>query len=121
MGFWKLICSIWAYKNGCRGFRCNFSGMFKNTFQETLLIPVHAGARDNHKSIRNEGFCCYLNKANKINSAEKVSLRHWLQGVFSALCDWNEVPVDGTDVAQSVVDIGRYLPLPIDLSSARSR
>ena len=26
-----------------------FSEMFKNTFQETLLIPVHAVARDNHK------------------------------------------------------------------------
>ena len=26
-----------------------FPGMFNNTFQETLLIPVHAGTRGNHK------------------------------------------------------------------------
>ena len=34
-----------------------FSGMFNNTFQDTLLIPVHAVARVNHKAIRNEVFC----------------------------------------------------------------
>ena len=30
-----------------------FAGMFKKTFQDTLLIPVHAVARRNQKSIRN--------------------------------------------------------------------
>ena len=33
-----------------------FAGMFKKTFQENLLILVHAVARVNHREIRNEGF-----------------------------------------------------------------
>ena len=44
-----------------------------------------------------------------------------LQGVFFALYDWNEFLVNGTDINLSVVAIRRELPLPIDLSSARSR
>ena len=39
-----------------------FDGMFKKTFQETLIIPVHAVARGNQKGTRNEGFNRYLNK-----------------------------------------------------------
>ena len=31
----------------------HFFGMFKNNFQETLLIPVHAVARGKYKSIIN--------------------------------------------------------------------
>ena len=48
--------------------------MFKNNFQEALLILVHAVARGNHKEIRNEGFHRYFNKVHKINSVDKVSL-----------------------------------------------
>ena len=44
-----------------------FTGTFKKTFQETLLISVHAVERGNHKAIRNEGFHRYLNKVQKIN------------------------------------------------------
>ena len=33
-----------------------FPGLFKKTFQDNLLIPVHAVARGNHKEIRNEVF-----------------------------------------------------------------
>ena len=33
-----------------------FSGMPKKTFQEALLIPVHAVTKGNHKAIINEGF-----------------------------------------------------------------
>ena len=44
-----------------------FSGMFKKTFQETLLIPVHSFSRGNHKAIINVGFHRYLNKVQKIN------------------------------------------------------
>ena len=43
--------------------------MFKKTFQETLLIPVHEVARVSLKAIINEGFYRYLNKVHKINSA----------------------------------------------------
>ena len=76
-----------------------FSGMFKNNFQETLLIPVHAIARGNNKAIRNEGFHHYLSKAQKINSADEVSLHQWLKGAFFALCDCNVGPVNGTDIS----------------------
>ena len=39
-----------------------FDGMFKKSFQETLLIPVRAVARGNNKAIINEEICRYLNK-----------------------------------------------------------
>ena len=48
-----------------------FDVMFKKTFLETLLIPVHDVARGNHKAIRNEGFNRYLKKLQEINSAYK--------------------------------------------------
>ena len=38
------------------------SVMFKKAFQATLIVPVHEVARDNHKTIINEGFHRYLNK-----------------------------------------------------------
>ena len=59
-----------------------FPGMSRITFQETLLIPVHAVEMLNHKEIINEGFDRYLNKVQKINSADNGSLQQWLQGVF---------------------------------------
>ena len=34
----------------------HFDGMFNRNLQETLLIPVHAAAGGNRKSIINEGF-----------------------------------------------------------------
>ena len=38
----------------------SFSGVFKKTSQETLIILVHAVSVDNHKKIRNEVFHHYL-------------------------------------------------------------
>ena len=76
-----------------------FSGMLKKTFQETLLIPLHLVSRGNNKEIINEGFHMCLNKLQKINSTDNVSLHLWLQGVFISLYVWNAVPVYGTDVA----------------------
>ena len=99
MGFWKLFCSIWDSKHYYSGFRWTFSGMFKNTFQETKLIPLHVVARGNHKSIINEGFRCYLNKVQKINSADKCSPHQWFPGVFFTLYYWNSGPVDGTFIS----------------------
>ena len=75
-----------------------FAGMFKKTFQETLLIPVHAVAWGNHKAIINEGFHRYLKKLQKINSMDKGSLQQWLQGLLFALYAWNAGPVDGTEI-----------------------
>ena len=94
-----------------------FSGMFKKTFQETLITPVHAFSRGNHKVIINEGFHRKFNKAQKINSADKVSLHQWLQGVLFALYAWSAVPVDRTDIARSVVAIGIVFPFLIYLST----
>ena len=107
MGFWKLLCSIWASKNNCCGCRWTFPWNVQEIFQETLLIPVHEFARGNNKAIINEGFYRYLNKVQMINSAEKVILHQCLQGVLFALYAWNLGPVHGTDIAQSVVDIVR--------------
>ena len=55
-----------------------FSGMSKKTFKETLIIPVHAVSRGNHKAIRIEGFHRYLNEVKKIKSADKSILHQWL-------------------------------------------
>ena len=85
----------------------DFSGIFKKTIHNTLLIPVHVVTWVNNKKIMNEGFHCYLNKLPKINSAEKGSLHQWLQGICFEFYAWNKRPVDGTDIFQPVVDIGR--------------
>ena len=84
-----------------------FSGMSKKTFQETLLIPVHAVARGDHKAITNESFHMYFNKVQNINSSDKGSLHQWLKGVLLALYAWNSGPVDRTEITLSVVAIGR--------------
>ena len=44
-----------------------------------------------------------LEKLQKINPVDKGSLRQWLQGVLFALYDWNEGPVDRTEITISVV------------------
>ena len=49
----------------------------------------------------------YLNKVQKINSADKGRLHQWLQGALFALYAWNAVPVDGTEIARSVLAVGR--------------
>ena len=59
-----------------------FAGIFKKTFHETLLNLVHAVARGKQKEVINEGFHWYMNKEQKINSADKVRLQKLLQGVF---------------------------------------
>ena len=97
-----------------------FAGMFKKTFQGTLLISIHTVARGKYKAIRNEGFHRYLNKVQKINSADKVILHQWLHGVLFALYAWNAGPVDWTDITYSVVSIDREFPYPIDLSPQSS-
>ena len=98
-----------------------FAWISKKHVQETLLIPVHAVARGNHKTIINEGFHQHSKKVKKINSAEKVSLHQWLLLVFFSLCDWNPGPVDETDIDRSVVDMRREFPFQIDLSPSTLR
>ena len=98
-----------------------FVGISKKNFQETLLIPVHPVARGKEKEIINEVLHRHFKKVQKIKSADKGSFLQWLQGMLFALCAWNSGPVYGTDIAQSVVDIGIDFPFPIDLSPASSR
>ena len=93
-----------------------FSRFFKKTFQETLLIPVHVDAIGNHKEIINEGFHRYLKKLQKINSEDKGILHQWLQVLSFELYTCNVGLVDGTDIARSVVAIGRESPFTIYLS-----
>jgi hypothetical protein len=97
-----------------------FAGVFKQLFQ-ILRIPVDAVSRENHKAIRNERFHRYLNKVQRINTADVDSLFRWKQGVLFSLYAWNAAPIDGTDLPRSVVAIGRDFPFPIDLSTATAR
>jgi hypothetical protein len=97
-----------------------FKDVFLKTFQ-LLRIPCQAVAPENHKAIRNENFHRYLNKVERINSADTASLWRWKQGVLFACYAWNSSPIDGTDVPRSQVAIGRHFPFPIDLSPALPR
>ena len=69
-----------------------FSVILKKSFQDTLLILVHAVERGNQKKIGYEGFYWYLNKVQKTNSVDKYSLQQFCKNVF-ALYAWNAVPV----------------------------
>ena len=95
-----------------------FAGVFKSLFYE-LHIPTHAVAPENHKAIRNERFHLYLNKVEKINTADTGQLFVWKQGALFAVYAWNAAPIDGTDIPRFQVAIGRDFPFPIDLRAAR--
>ena len=82
-----------------------FVGVFKNTFQDNLLVPIHAVARANQESIIIERFNIHLNKVQKMNSAEKFIIHQCLKGLFFFLYVFNLVLVDGNDIYQSVVII----------------
>ena len=97
-----------------------FAGVFLRLF-EHLGIPVEAIARENHKAMRNERFHRYLNKVERINSADKDTLFQWKQGALFSIYAWNAGPIDGTDLSRSLVVIGREFPFPIDLSPAIPR
>ena len=93
-----------------------FAGTFKNLF-ELLRIPVDPVSRENHKAVRNERFHRYLNKVQRINTAETDSFFRWFQGVLFSLYAWNAGPIDGTDIPRSYAAMGRDFPFPIDLSA----
>ena len=99
----------------------DFPRVFRNTFQEILIKPVHALARGNHKSIKNQWFHNYFNNFYIIKSAYKVIIHHILRGLLFILYACNTVPVDGMEKFQSIVAIRRYLLFPIDLSPENSR
>ncbi len=53
-----------------------FAGEFKALFQ-ILRIPVDPVSKENHKAVRNERFHRYLNKVQRINTADVGSLFQW--------------------------------------------
>jgi hypothetical protein len=59
-------------------------GAFKQLFQ-ILRIPVDPVSQENHKAIRNEMFHRYLNKVQRINTADVDSLFRWKQGALFSL------------------------------------
>jgi hypothetical protein len=99
-------------------------GVFKDSFTQLfriLQVPVLPVSAENHKAIRCERFHRYLNKVQKINSADTGTLEQWKQGVLFAVYSWNAGPIDGTDLPRSVVAIARDFPFPIDLAEAIPR
>ena len=90
MVFSKLHCSVLASKNVCCGCSWDFSIMFKKNFQETIMVPVHAVPRGNHKAIRNEDFHRCFSKVQKINS---------FKDYFFALYALNADPVERTGIS----------------------
>ena len=94
-------------------------GLFAGAFLDmchTLLIPVDAVSKENHKAVRNERFHRYLNKVQRLNTAAKESLHQWIQGTLFAVYAWNAGPIDGTDIGRSFAALGRDFPFPIDLA-----
>jgi hypothetical protein len=93
-----------------------FAGVFVQLFQ-LLQVPVYTVSRENHQAILNERFHRYLNKVQRINSADMGELLKWKQGVCFSLYGSNAAPIDGTDISRSKVAVGREFPFPIDLSN----
>jgi hypothetical protein len=94
-----------------------FAGSFKQLCSQ-LQIPVEAVSPENHKAIRNEHFHRFLNKIQKINTADSDDSFHWKQGTMFAIYAWNATPVAGTDISQSFCVVDREFPFPIDLGPA---
>ena len=92
-----------------------FSVILKKSFQDTLLMLVHAVERGNQKKIGYEGFYWYLNKVQKTNSVDKYSLQQFLKELFCTVC-LECSPSIGTNITQSLVAIDRELPFKNDLS-----
>lgn len=93
--------------------------LFKGKFElllNILSIKQHTVAPKNHKAIRNERLHRFLNKVQKIFSADKATFQEWLQAVMFAICTWNASPADGTDISRSFCAISREFPFPIDIN-----
>ena len=116
--FGRFFVPFGIQKKDCRGCRWNLCKDSLEKIQDILFILVNAVSRENCNSIRIEEFYWYLNKVQKINSADKVSLYQWWQGLF--LCACNLGPVDRNDIDRPLVAIGIESPFTIDPSPSRS-
>jgi len=95
-------------------------GLFTGNFREmchTLLVPIDAVSKENHKAVRNECFHWYLNKVQCINTAAKEFMHQWKQGTLFTVYAWNAGPIDGTDITRSYAMVGRSFPFPINLAT----
>lgn len=85
---------------------------------EHLGIVYHVVARENHDAILCERFHRYLNKVERIHTADTDSFSDWILGAGFATYAWNASPIDGTDVTRSFVARGRDFPFPLDVLSS---
>jgi hypothetical protein len=85
------------------------------------LKEVYIGDADSlspaDRAILCERFHRFLNKVQRINTAEFKNLDDWLLRAHFAVYAWNAAPVDGTNVIRSVAAIGRDFPFPIDTNT----
>jgi RNase H-like domain found in reverse transcriptase/Integrase zinc binding domain/Reverse transcriptase (RNA-dependent DNA polymerase) len=80
-----------------------------------LGINFHVIAPDQHNGILCERFHRYLNKVQKINTADTQSFTQWVQGTLFAVYAWNASPIDGTNIMRSFAAKARVFPFPIEV------
>jgi hypothetical protein len=81
----------------------------------SLGIKHHVVSPEQHDGILCERFHRYLNKVQRINSAESQSFVQWVQGALFATYAWNAAPIDGTNIVRSFAAKARVFPFPIEI------
>jgi hypothetical protein len=81
----------------------------------TIGINYHVVSPDQHNGILCERFHRYLNKVQKINTADTQSFTQWVQGALFAVYAWNAAPIDGTNIMRSFAAKARVFPFPIEI------
>ena len=97
---------------------------FMAEFVETmaiLKIKLHPLSRGNHDGMSVERFNRYLNAALTIFLSDRDSKAAFVEGAYMSAYAWNSAPVVGTDIARSLVAIGREFHFPLDYSVASAR
>ena len=64
---------------------------------EALHITYYPAAPEDHNAILAERFHRYLNKVEKITTADTQSYDQWKMGALFATYAWNASPIDGLD------------------------
>ena len=82
----------------------------------TLGIKCHTVSPEDHNGILCERFHRYLNKVQKIMSADTQSYTQWAQGLSFAAYSWNAAPIDGTNIIRSFAAKGRVFPFPLQIA-----
>ena len=79
------------------------------------MIKWYPVTKGNHKAILSERFHRYLNKVERIHTANCETVDKWIKGVHFAVYAWNAAPIDGTNVLRSYAAMGREFPFPVDI------